>query len=263
MEFVTELKKIGLKDKEASVYLACLQLGPSPVQVIARKAKVVRATTYVILESLAKMGLVTQYQEGKKTLFAAEAPRQLSRVLEKQEEEVRNKERALEVIMPQLQVLVKSSGEKPSVRYFDGEEGIRAIRQEIVMHSKPGSTVLNIINADSMDAYFPKIFDSYYRQRVAKHVHAKTIFSTVSGESKKRFLSEEFSKFSERIFIPPEHFPNAGVITVFEDRVAMSSFEGQSGGVIVEGQTIASMMRDVFTLAWERAKQIGEANTKG
>lgn len=265
MEFVTELKKIGLKDKEASVYLASLQLGPAPVQLIARRAKVVRATTYVILEALAKLGLVTRYQEGKKTLFAAEPPRQLLRVLEKQEEEIQEKERELETLMPQLQVLLKSAGERPSVRYFDGEEGIRAIRQEIIMYTKPGRSVLNMTNADHLDAYFPQTHSNYYRQRVAKKIHSKTIFTTVSPESKKRLLSNEFSKFSERIYVPPEHFASSGGMTIFEDRLAMSSFSGKSGGVIVESPVISGMMRELFELAWIGAKQVGEANvaTKG
>ena len=85
MVFQKELKRLGLKDKEAAVYVACLELGPSPVQQISRKAQVVRATTYVVLEALLERGLVTQYKEGKKTLFSAEPPRQLMRLLEKQE----------------------------------------------------------------------------------------------------------------------------------------------------------------------------------
>lgn len=91
MPFIQELKHLGLKDKEAAVYVAALQLGPSPVQVIARKAKVVRATTYVILEDLLKKGLVTSYKEEKKTLFSAEPPRQLMRLIEIEEEQLQDK----------------------------------------------------------------------------------------------------------------------------------------------------------------------------
>src|SRR6185436_5706207 len=105
MIFEAELKKLGLKDKEAAVYLSCLQLGPSPVQPIARKAKVVRATTYVVLESLMNRGLITKYKEGKKTLFSAEPPRQLMRLLEKEREDIQEKQRELEHILPELQVI--------------------------------------------------------------------------------------------------------------------------------------------------------------
>lgn len=258
MEFVTELKKIGLTDKEAGVYLACLQLGPSPVQVIARRAKVVRATTYVVLESLAKKGLVTQYSEGKRTFFAAEPPRQLLRVLEKQKENIAEQERELESMLPQLQVLLRSGGERPSVRYLDSKEGIRAIRQEIIMHSKPGSTVYNFIPSDHLEAEFPEDSVTYYRQRVAKRVKSKTIFTTRSAVHKDRLLSKEFSDFSERVFVPPDVFPSTAGMTVFEDRVAMSSFTGKIGGVIIESMAMADMMRDVFELAWEGASNTGE-----
>lgn len=258
MEFVTELKKIGLTDKEAYVYLACLQLGPAPVQLIARKAKVVRATTYVVLEALAKMGLVTQYSQEKKTLFAAEPPRQLLRVLEKQEETVREKERLLESILPELQVLLRSGGERPSVRYYDGKEGLRAIRQEIIMYSKPGSLIFNLTPADHLSAQFPEDHHVYYKQRVAKRVRSRTIFTTRSPEFKKRLLSPDFARFSERIYVAPEHFPVHSGMTIFEDRVALGSYSGHSGGVIIENRSMADMMRAFFEFAWVGAKQVGE-----
>lgn len=255
MEFVTELNKIGLTDKEACVYLACLQLGPSPVQVIARRSKVARATTYVVLEALAKKGLVTQYSESKRTLFTAEPPRQLLRVLENQAETVREKERLLESVLPKLQVLLKSGGGRPSVRYYDGSEGLRAIRQEVLMYTKPGSTLHNFIPADHLNAEFPSDSNSYYRQRVAKRIRSKTIFTTKSPSFRDRLLSAEFSEMSERIFVPPEQFPSAGAMTIFENRIAMSSFAGKPGGVILESAILAEMMRNLFQLAWTSGKR--------
>lgn len=261
MEFVTELKKIGLTDKEAGVYLACLQLGASPVQAIARKAGVVRATTYVVLEALAKKGLVTEYSEGKRTLFAAEPPRQLLRVLEKQAESVRERERLLESILPELQVLLKSGGERPSVRYYDGKEGLRAIRQEIIMYSKPGSLIVNLTPADHLSAQFPEDHHVYYQQRVAKKVRSRTIFTTHSAEFKNRLLSADFARFSERIYVPPHRFPAHSGITAFEDRLAIGSYGGHTGGVIIENESMAKMMQGFFEMAWLGAKQIGEMQT--
>ena len=133
MVFEKELKKLGLKDKEAAVYVACLQLGPSPVQQIARKAKVVRATTYVVLEALQHQGLVTHFKDEKKTLYSAEPPRQLMRLLEKDREVIDEKQQELEQILPELQILMKAAGGKPSVRFYSGREGIHAMRQEIIM----------------------------------------------------------------------------------------------------------------------------------
>lgn len=261
MEFVTELKKIGLSDKEAMVYLACVELGAATVQTIARKAKVVRATTYVILGALAKMGLVTEFKEGKKTLFAAEPPRQLLRVLDRQREAVEEREELLKRMLPELQALLKSTGERPSVRYFSGKEGLRAIRQEIVIYTKPGSEIVSLTPADYLDGAFPEDDHMYYRQRVAKGICSKTIFTTTSEEFKRRLLSPEFAELSERMYIAPKYFPSHSGLTVYEDRIAMSTYSGVVGGVVIDNRSMADMMRAFFYFAWYAAQQVGEKQT--
>ena len=54
-----KLQELGLSEKEARVYLALFELGPSVVSGLAKKAGINRSTTYVILETLAKRGLVS------------------------------------------------------------------------------------------------------------------------------------------------------------------------------------------------------------
>jgi amidophosphoribosyltransferase len=57
---IKNLKNLGLSDNEAKVYLSMLELGPSSVLEISAKAGVNRPTTYVQIETLKKMGLVSQ-----------------------------------------------------------------------------------------------------------------------------------------------------------------------------------------------------------
>ena len=71
---IHELSHVGLSDKEAAVYLAAMELGPAVVQDIAKKAEVNRATTYVMIESLASRGMMSTFVKGKKRYFAAEPP---------------------------------------------------------------------------------------------------------------------------------------------------------------------------------------------
>ena len=256
MVFHTELKRLGLKDKEAAVYVACLELGPSPVQQISRKAKVVRATTYVVLESLLERGLVTQYKEGKKTLFSAEPPRQLVRLLEKQEETIAEKKHNLEQLLPELQAIMKSKGERPFVRYFDGLEGLKAMRQEMVMYSLPGSVWYNFTPMDYLDAVFGRNELLYVDQRRAKGVKSKTIFTTKSPKLKKEILSLSQPELAERRFITSEYFPSASGMTIFRNRIAIGSFTGRIGGVIVESDEISDMHRRLFDLAWIAAEKL-------
>ncbi|OHE33815.1 MAG: hypothetical protein A3J94_16070 [Syntrophus sp. RIFOXYC2_FULL_54_9] len=63
-ELKKQLEHLGLSDKESKVYLAALELGPTPVQDISHKAHVNRATTYVMIESLSARGLMSTFQKG-------------------------------------------------------------------------------------------------------------------------------------------------------------------------------------------------------
>lgn len=256
MEFVTELKKLGLKDKEAAVYLACLELGSAPVQQIGRKAKVVHATTYVILEQLMKMGLVTRFDQGKKTMFSPEPPHQLLRLLEKEQEQIQERQEELKGILPELNMLLKTSGnERPSVRYFEGKEGLRAIRQEIVMYVKPGDMIYNFTPSDYLNSIFPTEEEVYYQQRVAKRIHSKTIFTTSSEQVRKKLLSESYTQLSERRYVPPTEFPATSGMTIFGDRIAIGTFTGKLMGVVIESKSMADMMKAMFQLSWQGAEE--------
>lgn len=255
MEYIQELTNLGLTDKEAAVYLVCLELGPSPVQPIARKAKVVRATTYVVLDSLMKMGLMTKYKEGKKTLFSAETPRQLLRLLERQEDTIQEKQHDLELILPELQMLIKASGDRPSVRYFEGKEGLRAIRQEILMYVRSSDTLYNFTPADHLLAVFPDDEDTHYAQRLSKGIVAKTIFTTRSEKIKKEWFADTKNTLTERRFVSPEKFPVPAGMTIYRDRVGIASYTGKLFGAIIEGEQVATMMQVLFTLAWESAEK--------
>ncbi|MBI4022537.1 MAG: hypothetical protein HY372_04195 [Candidatus Andersenbacteria bacterium] len=254
MIFEAELKKLGLKDKEAAVYLSCLQLGPSAVQQISRKAEVVRATTYVVLESLMSRGLVAKYKEGKKTLFSGEPPRMLMRLLEKQRNNIDEQQHDLELLLPELQVLVKSSKGRPTVRYFDGLEGLRAIRREMLMYSQPNDTWYNFSPYDHLYAVLGVDEKSYARQRVAKKIRSKTIFSTKSVNLRRNLTTFYGDTLTERRFVSSEIFPSSSGMTIFRDRIAIGSFTGRIGGVIVESAEMADMMRRLFELAWSGAE---------
>ena len=60
-ELKNGLKELGFSEKESEVYLAMLELGPAAVQDIAKKAGVNRSTTYVMIESLKRRGLISTY----------------------------------------------------------------------------------------------------------------------------------------------------------------------------------------------------------
>ena len=68
------LKYVGLDESESKVYLALLDLGPSNISAIAKKAKIHRPVLYKLLPTLEGRGIVSQVVKKKRHLYAAESP---------------------------------------------------------------------------------------------------------------------------------------------------------------------------------------------
>ena len=151
---ISELKNLGLSENEAKVYLAMLNIGPSSVVEIAKKAEINRPTTYVQIESLKKKGLVSSHIKGKKQIFIAESPEHLESVVEDEMHKIAYKKDILSEVIPELLNLYNSASDRPQVRFFEGREGLLRM-QEIVLKSGE-KEVVGITPLDDILALFPK-----------------------------------------------------------------------------------------------------------
>jgi sugar-specific transcriptional regulator TrmB len=241
-----DLVKIGLTSKEARIYLAALELGYASVMEIAKKAEVNRPTAYVILESLIKKGLISTFEKGKKRYFTAEAPDKLLELLRKEKIGLRQREEELKKLVPELKVLYDLAGEKPRVRFFEGKEGLRSIREDM-LKSKIGK-LDEIIPLDDVYKVLPPSPTDHRAEmaRKLKNVPARVVYTSGQG----RILKPK-EKLKERHFVPKDKFPFSSEINIYDNKVAVASCRGKIIGVIIESKEMADTMRYLFDLAWE------------
>lgn len=238
------LKKIGLSENEAKVYLALLELGSSTAQQVAQKAELKRPTTYVQLESLMKRGLVTSFEKGAKTMFRAEDPEHLKQVLEKEKEEQKEKVGALEKILPGLGNLYLSAGERPRVRFFDGIEGLKTIQDEFL--KSRANLVKSISNMDNVFSSFPSHEKNYIPRRVQKRIKSRLIYTSEKGD----FLPTDEKMLRESKFIPNLSF--FGDMAIYGKSVAISVPQKRPFGIIIESDEIAKSFEAIFDLLWSK-----------
>lgn len=250
LTFAPDLKKLGLSDKEAAVYLATLTLGSSTVLRIARRAKVARATTYLVLDSLMRRGLIAQYAEGNKTLFVAESPRRLEHLLKDKESELEEERGELQQLMPKLLAFTQSADGRALVRYYEGLEGLKRIRAEMTMQSQPGDLWRQISPADYMKKVFGDDSFTYKAQRKAKKIQSRAIITTRSQKLKQHLLDTGESKWAERKFMDPKKYTSASGMSIYKDRVVITTFEGKAGGAVIESESVAKMMTELFDMLW-------------
>lgn len=245
-----ELQDIGLSEKEARVYLAALELGPTTAEKLAIHAKVNRSTTYVQLESLMKQGLMSTYEEGKKTFFAPESPEYLKRVLDRKRVEVDVRERELKTILPDLTHLFEGAGERPLVRFYLGKDGIANMRNQTWQDNK-SKKLLTLYSFDTLSSVFSfEEREAYSESRVKAGVEARLLYNRKAGA-----FPDDFP-LTDRRLLPESVLEITNDIMVYDDKVLISNLKGTLFGVLIQNAQIAKTMASIFELIWDQAGKL-------
>lgn len=252
---IDNLIKIGLSEKEASVYLATLELGSDSVQNIAKLAKINRATAYVILEKLMNLGLVSTHIYGKKTAFVAENPKELNNLIENQKKDIELKKQKLEDVMNSLVAIYNLKEDKPIVRYFEGADGLEALdrfgHEDL---KKTTGQLYAITPADILEEQFPMRRKKSVKERVKQNIKSKVIYTHKNGP----FSSDDDkASLREGIFLPRDILPLDGTISIYENwGVKLYTFDKKYPyGVLIQSPIIAKNLKYMFDLAWLGARQ--------
>lgn len=250
MSLQQDLQKLGLTDKESAVFLATLELGQETVQNISKKAKVNRATTYVILDQLRKKGLTSQFDEGKKTFYTASNPEALLSLFELQKKELEEHERYFKAILPQLKSISHSGSKHPVIRFYEGRAGIESAQNDfIVEQSGKKETMRTFFPLDRVSEIFTQSdIQRYKKQRQSQSVSLKVIYN-----SDKSTLPN--TPDGERVKVPANKFQFTSDVAILGDLVRIASLGDDLSAVLIKNKAIAETFKAIFDLAWESAKR--------
>ncbi len=248
-ELAAQLQSVGFTDKQARVYVAALFLGPSAVQKIASQAEINRATAYVILDELAKMGLVSESQEGKKTVYVAEPPEAIGRYLDKQKNEIISRSDELKNLLPKLRETSRATDgdDAPQVRFYKGLEGSNQLSQELIRKAKKGDVLYSVGNYD--EAKKGDASMSGANRRIKKGIYAETIYYSRDTKlsAQKKSLVKKLTRVDKEFQAEINLYPNrASFITYAGDKTV---------GVLIESPKIVETLRQLFELAEKNNRQ--------
>lgn len=248
-----DLQNIGLNDKEARIYLACLELGPTNIQNIAEKADIKRSTVYEILESLKEKGLMHVTTKGKRKLYLASEPENLL-------ETIKEREKLLKEILPQLKSINNVGFAKPKITFYEGREGLRDIYMEALKSStnnadwiSPMKSVLETVGTEWMEHYVElKVKKNYWIRSI--HVSDLVI------DSYKYQDPTTFKKTLRDVKFSPKgiNIPNA--IGIYDNKVAILSSRKEGFGFIIESEDYAQSMKELYKLLWDKSKTVEQLN---
>ena len=248
------LQDIGLTEKEATVYISLLAVDNSSVLDISKKTKLNRSTTYVVLESLAKKGLVTETTIGKKTHFQAEPPERLETYVEQRKIMLEEQAKKLKDVIPQIKSVQREGGEKPIVKYFEGREGVLSMNSALYENDDEGEIAYLIYSKDLLDEVFPPQERSKFKKlRLEKKVKTQVLYSSTTGV----VLSDESG---ERIQVDEKKHPFSCDISIYKDRVRIGILGKRISGIFIKSQDLADTLKSLFKIAFESSKKKGAPN---
>jgi sugar-specific transcriptional regulator TrmB len=249
MQIQAILKRFGLSEKEISVYLALIELGPSPVRSISLKSKVNRGTTYDILKSLISLGVVAYYNKESKQYFVAEPPENLLSAISNKQKELTEIKEDVQANLPLLKTLFEKQGGKPVVKFYEGAKGISLILEDVLEEVGKAQN------------------RSYYLYSSATQEHRKNVYGAMPNFSEKRVkkgiqvkiisLGEggKLAGLDERKQMPvgTKDLKSTHEI-IYAGKVAHISLDDKEDpvGVVIQNEAIFETQKILFEFNWSK-----------
>lgn len=255
------LEKIGLTKNEAKVYVTTLQLGQASVAKLARMAAIHRVAAYPLVESLVKKGLLTMVRQKGGYAVIANHPRQFQSLIDDEKLSLRKVEIKYSDILPDLLAIFNKSNSSPTVKYFEGVQGLAQINTDILhtLSSLPEKERItysysnpNILD-DRFEEYMNKE-EGYINRRIGKMIRNKVI--ALDGPITRDIAKRDEQELREMIILSPSLFPFKNDITIYSNKIAIDALQHELVGVIIESAEIVEDQIAIFNLAWEGAKVI-------
>ena len=243
MNLSDQLTQFGLNKKQAQIYLALLELGPSTAIDLAKKTQIMRTTVYDVLIELEKKRLIAQTKKGKKRLFLAQEPENLEKILDE-------KKTKLTKLMPALKSLLNTIGEKPIIRYYEGLEGIKEVYLDTLKYK---GELLAFVSENIIKKLGSDFADEYKDKRKKAEIMVKVIGPNT--EEIINYKKTDVKDFKETKIVSKNKYPFSIEMNIYGNKVAFMSFS-ENLGLIIESNEISKNMKFLFDLAWNGIEEV-------
>lgn len=244
------LEELGFSQKEVSIYLAMIQLDQATATSISKEVDINRTTIYDVLDDLMARGVVSKVKKSGKSYFYALPPDKLIDYLERERSEYNKKvdsqKQKIESIMPDLLSLQNlQSKNKPKVRFFEGEKGMREAYEDSL--TADGS-IRAYANIEEMHKALPEFFPEYYKRRAKAGIHIQGIFPQSKYSTERVKKNKEEMRTSK--FLPDEKMNFSPEINIYNNKILIVSWR-ETMAIIIESKELADFHKLIYDLLWE------------
>lgn len=246
METIEALKNLGLSEKEARIYLACLQSPNGTAYSIAKISGIKRPTAYVILEELLNKGIAKKIPRAETAQYLVISPEELFSIYQ-------NKLRDAERFLPELKAFSGRDKEKPKVSYYEGLDATKEMYKKMFKENEQESeNECLAIYGHSKNAsaelreYWNSLNQKYSKEKIKRRI-------LIADDESNQSFFEQFSKDPgvEMKRIPKEKYNSNISIQIFKNYSFISSHRDLQS-VAIENSDIANSFQKLFEMLWKK-----------
>lgn len=237
MDLTNKLIKLGLSEKEASLYLTGLSIGPATILDLSRKSSIKRGTVYEIITNLVSLGFFTKTIKNKKVLFTPSDPNIL-KVIQNEREGL------LESIFPLLRGMSNPLTRKPQVYFFDDLEDIKKIHMTFLKTQK--KEMFGLEGSELARLFGKEWISVFVKKRKSMGIWSRSIMDYKAGEWVKK--AEEDFRITKLL---PKGNSFEISIEIFDEAIILTSLKNEVLCLAIENKLVADALRTMFLIMWE------------
>ena len=239
METKKILEQVGLRPKQAAIYLALVEHGPQRITDICKYTQLHRPAVYKHLPYLTKMHLVSATPKGKQIFYTAESPEKLSVMIQALEG-------TLKTAMPELLSSFANFDKRPTVKFFEGRSGLTFIFDDIVHTLKKGDIYYRYSSIKDMkhsESYLP---GDYRKIRDSKQLERFIITNKATASQKKPELERALKVVPDKYGL----FDFDIMQIVYGNKIAYVDYNTETS-LLIENPIIAEFQRKLFKILFD------------
>lgn len=237
----------GFDEKEASLYLAGIELGEASILELARLTTLPRTTLYPILESLCRRGYFRLKSIQGRKKFLANPPEMFVKHLADRQEKFRE-------ILPLFDALKSDTTESVGVTIYEGSDGFKQFWQQIFRSGvkeycllTTGTQMLDYVKE-------PYLKKQIIAERLKRGIRSRQL--VVETTESRKFVLRDDSELRESRFLPPNTKIPATML-LFGNDVAFITTRKENSVILVTSGDASVTLRTMFELLWTNAKSMG------
>lgn len=238
------LKQVNLKEKQAKVYLALLELGKGGAGDIAKLTELKRSIIYVVLENLINQGYVNEVLHQKIKTYQAIQPTVILQQLKKASKNL------LEML-PVFKSLSNQGKYRPKIHYIENKKGILNIFEEMNW----AKDALFITSYIRLQKHFPGLIKKWLKDFKKGNYKLKARH-LIPKHPKNIETARKFKRANQQVKTLSKLKDVNMDFTIYDNKLAITSLEEKPFMVLIESESLVSSLKSLFEIIWQVANKL-------